>query len=346
MSEESGEKTEEPTSKRLADARKDGQLPQRKNVMEAMLILAGFIGIFWSIAPMQGLLFGLFDAVFEGIAQPGSILSDQGQFIFYKARSIGIFIAAFIGGISFGVILVGLFLNGFNISMKALEPKFDKLNPVNGFKGIFSKQTFYAFLRSLFYMTIIALAWIFVVYTSISDLLYSYECGVICMGDVIIEGIIILILCVVFVQIALAVLDFKLQNIMYISQMKMTKDAVKKEYTQNEGNPLIKGARQSQVHEDQQLPSLMSLTHVIYSNSRLVAIAFDVESGMPPFVLLKAQDRAVTKTLLRLKREKRSAHFLCLPPTAKHFYEVSRINTYILHNIATQLGEVVMHSRN
>jgi type III secretion protein U len=307
------EKTEQPTQKKLDDSRKEGQVPQRKNVLEAAIVTAGVFGVTGLWDDVAAGLLSLFDAVFDSI-EDGFDHSLAG--IWKASLDTSVTVAALIVGLGFGLLLLNLLLNGFNFAPKALSPKFEKLNPVNGLKGMFSKHTAYNFVRLLVYFTAVSLILYMTLKNNLADTIRASACGLTCLAQIFPPMINTMVTQILLVLIILALVDFRLQDMMFISQNKMSKDDIKREYKGSQGDPMIKGMRNQLAHEDMRLPSPREVTHVIYANGYLVALLY--KPGSTPFVVMKAKGESVPSIQARFRRM--GVRCVNLPAVAREFY--------------------------
>ena len=336
----SGEKTEQPTDKKLDDARKKGQLPQRKNVLEAFLILMGVWITVGQWSTVAGYLNNTIDSAISGINKEFDEAMISTLAAGFDAIRFAVIVSLVLG---FGVLFLNLLFNKFNFAPAALTPKFEKLNPVNGLKGIFSKNTLYNFGRLMIYFPAVSIIVFFVIKGNISNALNAAACGLTCLAELfpgILFQMVILILLVLFI---LAWADFKLQTKIFISQNKMTKDDIKREHKGSEGDPQIKGKRSQLAQEDIHLPSPKEVTHVVYSNSFLVALLY--HPGSTPFIVMKVQGDNVMK--VQAKFRQMGVRCVNLPAVAKQFFTRYAISTYAdinsadgMQSILTSTGEI------
>jgi type III secretion protein U len=328
------DKSEQPTQKKLDDSRKEGQVPQRKNVLEAAIVTAGVVGVTGIWEDIVAGLFGLFDTVFAGIEDGfDSALAGVRQAVFDAVLIILIFAA----GLGFGLLLLNLLLNKFNFAPQALKPKFEKFNPVNGLKGMFSKNTAYNFVRLLAYFFSVSIILYNTLDKNLADVIRASACGLTCLAQLFPPLISTLVTQILLVLIILALVDFRLQNMMFISQNKMSKDDIKREYKGSQGDPLIKGARQQIAHEDMHLPSPREVTHVIYANGYLVALLY--RPGSTPFVVMKAKGGSVPSIHARFRRM--GVRCVNQPAVAREFYMKYAVSTYTDAQSAIGMAKVL-----
>ena len=196
-------------------------------------------------------------------------------------------------------LLVSIVQVGWKVSTKPMKPELSKLNPLNGFKRIFSKDSLFELVKSILKIVII----IYIAYTSIkdnaNDLFALYDLGlnqaVALVGTLIINtGIKISI---VYLVIGLA--DFIYQKHKFNEDMKMTKQEVKDEYKNTEGDPQIKGRQRRKMQEVSQKRMMQDVpkADVVITNPThfAVALKYEAEVSSAPVVLAKGADYLAQK---------------------------------------------------
>ena len=196
-------------------------------------------------------------------------------------------------------LLVSIVQVGWKVSTKPMKPELSKLNPLNGFKRIFSKDSLFELVKSILKIVII----IYIAYTSIkdnaNDLFALYDLGlnqaVALVGTLIINtGIKISI---VYLVIGLA--DFIYQKHKFNEDMKMTKQEVKDEYKNTEGDPQIKGRQRRKMQEVSQKRMMQDVpkADVVITNPThfAVALKYEAEVSSAPVVLAKGEDYLAQK---------------------------------------------------
>ena len=196
-------------------------------------------------------------------------------------------------------LLVSIVQVGWKVSTKPMKPELSKLNPLNGFKRIFSKDSLFELVKSILKIVII----IYIVYTSIkdnaNDLFALYDLGlnqaVALVGTLIINtGIKISI---VYLVIGLA--DFIYQKHKFNEDMKMTKQEVKDEYKNTEGDPQIKGRQRRKMQEVSQKRMMQDVpkADVVITNPThfAVALKYEAKVSSAPVVLAKGEDYLAQK---------------------------------------------------
>lgn len=292
-----GEKTEEPTAKKRADARKKGQVGKSQELNTAFVLLIGFfiLKILWEY--IYGEIANYTTYIYGHLMQSVDIETVLQLFI-----GIMIVLAKTVLPVMFAILIMGLGINlfqvGLNFSTEAIEIKLDKLNPINGFGRIFSKRALVELVKSILKIIIIG----FFLYNYLKDEIFVmpqfiyYDLGK--SLEEISKIVFAMIFQVLAVIIILAVLDFSYQKWQTTQDLKMTKQEVKDEMKQSEGDPQIKGKiRQKQrqmamARMMQEVPK----ADVIITNPTHYAVALQYSQGMTaPAVLAKGQDFVAQK---------------------------------------------------
>jgi len=199
--------------------------------------------------------------------------------------------------VMFAILIIGLGINffqvGLNFSTEAIEVKLDKLNPINGFGRIFSKRSLVELAKSVLKIVIIG----FFLYNYLKDEILTmpqfiyYDLGT--SLQEIAKILFAMVFQVIAVILILAIIDFAYQKWQTTQDLKMTKQEVKDELKQSEGDPQIKGKiRQKQrqmamARMMQEVPK----ADVIVTNPTHYAVALQYHKGMvAPVVVAKGQD--------------------------------------------------------
>ena len=210
------------------------------------------------------------------------------------------------------IILLPILLIGFAVAFisdlfqvkwrpttKPLQPKFSKLNPMNGFKKIFSAQSLVELVKSIAKILLIAL----VSYSYIKDkgaLLYAlYDMSMMQAVNLIGETVIDLGIRISAIYMIIAGADFMYQKYKFKNDMKMTKQEVKEEYKNAEGDPEIKGKIKARMREASQRRMMQAIpkADVVITNPThyAVAIQYDTEVAPAPIVVAKGSDYLAQK---------------------------------------------------
>ena len=294
---EGGDKTEKATPKKLDDARKEGRVARSSDLINGFMLLL----MFFVLKLFGGIMAGLF---LDSFVKYYNKASDISMEVFDVRQAVNlsneivldIVIASLpvlIG--SFVVALVGNIVQvGWKVTGKPLKPKLDRLNPIGGLKRMFSQEKVVELIKSILKVLAIAL----VAYNEVKDRwkfilnLYDFEFmqAVLNIFDIVLDvGIKI---SVIFVIIGLA--DFGYQKWKHLHDLRMSKQEVKDEMKQSEGDPQIKGQIRQKMREGARRRMMQDLpkADVVITNPThfAVAVKYDKETAEAPYVLAKGAD--------------------------------------------------------
>ncbi|WP_394903118.1 fused FliR family export protein/FlhB family type III secretion system protein [Clostridium butyricum] len=296
----SDDKTEEATPKKKSDSRKKGQIARSKDVGVALTMVVCTIAISscWNM-----LINGFKDVMIYYLQLPMlenlDKLSLSGIFITIIMRvAYGLLPIAL--PIMIGGIIASLMQTGFLITGEPLKPSFGKLNPLSGVKNMVSKRSLVDLCKNLIVISIVSI----IAYRYISS---NYQ-NIISMSNIYIPSLNVEIKTLVLgifkqiciVLIVIAAIDYFFQFKMHNKDLKMTKQEVKDEYKQQEGDPQLKGKikqKQREMSRQRMMQSVSDAT-VVITNPTHLAIALKYEEGTDmeaPKVLAKGADYLALK---------------------------------------------------
>ena len=288
------EKTEDATPKRLREARKKGQVSKSKDLTTVMILIVTFGTIAFTANYMMGELGGFLTyaltvpkdvaSVFDGHM---ANLWKTGSLVFVRSIS-PILAAAFIAALLANFLQVGALF-----SMEPLKPQLKKLNAIEGLKNMLKMRTFIELGKNVIKITAILV----LAYVSITRYLTPFllTTSVPIHEGIKIGGLILFyfLMLVMIIFILVAIADVMLMNKEYKKNLKMTKDEVKREYKEDEGDPLIKGQRK-QLHQEMAMSDVaqqVSKSDVVVTNPThlAVAIKYSTEEMTAPQIMAKGQ---------------------------------------------------------
>lgn len=297
-----GEKTEQPTAKKLKEARKEGQVAKSQELINAASLLTLFLVLKTSVSTIGNNFIGVFDDTYGII----STLSDQefssklvsGLLKDYLFKIVTIVLPIFISAMLV-TFLINIYQVKWKPTSKPLRPKFSKLNPISGFKKIVSAEKLIELLKSIAKIIVISV----LVYSTLKDeygllgLFYEMklEAAIIRIGSIVIDlGMKISLLFLV-----IGVADYFYQKHKFRNDMKMTKQEIKDEYKQSEGDPQIKGKIRHRMREASRRRMMQRLPEadVVITNPTHFACAllYDKEKSDAPILVAKGADLVAQK---------------------------------------------------
>ena len=344
-----GEKTEEPTSKKLEDARKEGQVAKSQEFAQSLTLLVLFLLLRIWTSTLTRQLGDLFDGFYGRIPYFVKLPSYYDYHNEYtKLINIGLLRTL--------IIILPFLLAGFAVcfvadlvqvkwkpTSKPLKPKFNKLNPISGIKRIFSVTKLVELLKSILKLVVIGV----VIYNEIKDqwpLLYMlYDIpmmqGIVMAGQLLVD--IGFKIAIVFIVVAFA--DFGFQKWKFHQDMKMTKQEVKEEYKSTEGDPAIKGKIRQRMQEASRRRMMQSLpkADVVITNPShyAVALRYDKEQAEAPYVVAKGADYVAQKIKEAAKEHK--IEIVENKPLARSLYANVEIGEEIPEELYVAVAEVL-----
>lgn len=300
-----GEKTEEPTGKKLNDARKEGQVAKSKEIANAFGILALFIILKVYVGIIGTRFIESFHVVYGQIPELVkmyngnlSVASLQVLLRSMMLRLLTIIAPVLLIGLMVAVIC-DIVQVKWRPTTKPIKPKFSKLSPVKGFARIFSPNSLVELLKSLLKLVVIG----YVVYSYLKgrvgqifllyDITLNQAIGLI--GEIAID----LGIRIAMVYMVIAFLDFWYQKWKFRQDMKMTKQEVKDEYKNQEGDPQVKAKQKQRMREAsmRRMMSQLPEADVVITNPThyAVAVKYDPEKYDAPYVLAKGEDYLAQK---------------------------------------------------
>ncbi|EEX2835129.1 EscU/YscU/HrcU family type III secretion system export apparatus switch protein [Escherichia albertii] len=288
-------KTEKPTDKKLKDASKKGQILKSRDLTVSLIMLVGtlYLGYVFDVHHIMSIL----EYILDHNAKPDI-------WDYFKAIGIGWLktIVPFLLVCMFTTILVSWFQSKMKLATEAIKLKFDSLNPINGLKKIFSLKTLKEFVKAILYIVFFCLA-IRVFWGNNKSLLFKTL-----DGDIISllsdwgEMLFLLVLYCLVSMIIILIFDYIAEYFLFMKDMKMDKQEVKREYKEQEGNPEVKSKRRERHQEilSEQLKSDVSNSRLMIANPTHIAIGIYFKPNLSPIPLISV--RATNQVALAIRR--------------------------------------------
>jgi flagellar biosynthesis protein FlhB len=239
MSESYQEKTEQPTEKRLQDARKKGQIAQSPELASCFVILFLSVFLYFTVSKGFSTMFGVYAAYIRNLNVDVTTAS------LYPILTVAVKQFLFMVVPIFALLIViGVFSSflqtGFMWSFEAMMPKFDSLNPVNGIKKMFSKKSFFEVLKSLLKICVLAYILYSLIMKDLPAILALADQDSVSIVGFMARACYSLAIKVGAVFLFVAGLDYLRQRWQQKKDLMMTQQEVKEEAKERDGNPLIK----------------------------------------------------------------------------------------------------------
>ncbi len=305
-----GEKTEPATSKKLSDARSEGQVCKSRELDQAATLVVLFLMLKVIVSFMGSNFLQIFHDIYNKIPETVSarelnavvIMSYLHHAVMTSLKLAGPFFAA-------GVVvafLINIVQVKWKVSTKPLKPKPDKFNPINGFKRMFSKDSLFELVKSIAKIALISI----IAYTALKShmeeifLLYNItlQQAIAEIGTLVIDvGFrISIIYCII------GAVDYIYQKHKFNEDMKMTKQEVKDEMKNSEGDPQIKGKQRQRMQEASRRRMMQDVpkADVVITNPThyAVALKYEAGTGTAPVLVAKGAD-LIAQRIKEIARE-------------------------------------------
>lgn len=289
----SGDKTEEPTPHKLREARKKGQVAKSQDVTGALLLLIGFLIVYFTGGTISGHLRKFLRICFF-IATTREL--DPGILLYLVQMGVNtLFVVIMpICAVAFVIAAFANYMQvGVMITMHPLKPDIKKLNPIEGLKGMFKLRKLVELIKSSAKLLIVTLIAYFVVKDRISLVILSIRMP---LWDTI--GVVWGIVFDLCIRVAgvfglIAIFDYAYQKWQFKKDMMMSKKDIKDEYKNQEGDPHIKGKRK-QLHQEMAMSEGAQQARkadavVVNPDHIAVAIQYDEDTMNAPQVIAKGE---------------------------------------------------------
>jgi len=339
------DKTEEPTPKRRADARKKGDVPRSRELTMTGVMLSGATTLLLMSAPFAehagnriALSFSFERAdVFDTTHMAAALAGGFEGAILSLAPFLVVLIAAVFGSAA----LIG----GLSFSMKAAAFKAERISPIKGFKRIFSANSLMELVKALAkfaVVTAIAVTWL---WWSLDDLLSlgreTVNSGI--ANAIELCALSLLVVSTGLILIALADVPFQLWN--FKKKLRMTRTEVRDEFKETEGRPEVKSkirALQQQVATRRMMEQVPTADVVITNPTHFaVALRYDDNLGGAPRVVAKGQDLIAAR--IREIAEANNVPLFSAPPLARALFRSTRLEQEIPTGLYTAVAQVLAY---
>lgn len=344
MAEQTGqEKTEQPTGKRLEDARQKGQVPRSKELTTVLVLIASAIALFIMgsslIEDMAAVMNESLVLSRKELFDPVAMVHHFIHMIEIISFDLGLFLAVTVIAALAAPALIG----GWNFSTQAMAFKPEKMDPIKGLKRVFGPQGLVELGKALGKFILIgaistAILW------GIRDQLLTLgtqEVNVAMTDLAYLTLWVFLAITASLILIALIDVPFQLWN--HSRQLRMTKQEVKDEMKQTDGNPEVKGRiRRMQIQMSQQrmMQDIPSADVVITNPTHYaVAMRYDQSRSGAPIVVAKGAD--LISQQIRLVAENNDVPILAAPPLTRAVYYSTEIGEEIPSGLYIAVAQVL-----
>ena len=337
------DKTEKATPKKRRDQRKEGNVLQSKEIVTAVSVL----GIFSIVRILAGFLMknllSFTERVYE---QSGTFEVTADNFMELVVEVITVIVIV-VGPVCLAAMLLGIIptiaqTKGL-FTMKACKPKFSRLNPLEGIKRMFSLQSIAGIVKGLIEVIAIGVLVFDEIKSKLPTILSLMDCGV--MQGIAYAALsiydLVMTICIVLVFVAAA--DYLFQWWQFEKKLKMSKQEVKDEFKQMEGDPQIKSKikqRQQEMARNRMMQEVPTADVVIRNPTHYaVALRYDQDKNRAPQVVAKGKDYLALK-IVKIAEENH-VYLMENPPLARALYAQVDLGREIPYELYDAVAEVL-----
>lgn len=337
------DKTERATPKKRQDAKKKGQTAKSQDINTAVVLLAIFLCLQFSGGYLQKGLVSLFKNSFQKYLRMNATPENIQVILLEILKEL----AVLIGPIMLVAVIAGtaanFFQTGFMFTPDAIQPKLEKINPLSGFKRIFSMRALVELLKSLLKISFIGVIAFAVLWRHSPEIMALSQESI---------GTTLAVLGSLTVQMGLyasgallflGVLDYLYQKYDFEKSIRMSKQDIKDEYKNTEGDPLIK----SRIRQRQREMAMRRMMHevpkadVVITNPThfAIAIRYDESKQDAPFVVAKGVDYIAQK--IKLVAKENDVIMVENRPLARALYSQVEIGQTIPEEFFKAVAEIL-----
>jgi len=347
MAESDGqERTEDPTGRRLTQAKEKGQIPRSREMGTAVVLLAGMIGLMMVGSSLSDGMLSVWHKSFsferEGLFDPETM---QRALVAAIADVMTPLLFLFVI-ILIASILGNMLIGGLNFSAEAMMPKFNKLNPLAGIKRMFGLQSLVELVKSIGKVLFIAvMAWVVLR----ANLAHILDLGQRHIDFAIQDALQILLwigllLCCALLPIVLIDVPFQIWH--HKQQLKMTKQEVKDEFKDSEGKPEVKGRiRQLQFEmANRRMMAEVPKADVVVTNPTHYSVALKYDRSKPkssPVVVAKGTDDVAMK-IREIAREYK-VPMIASPALTRALYHTTKLDHEIPEGLFVAVAQILAY---
>ena len=340
---EAGEKTEEPTQHRIDEFRRRGEVASSRDLTSVFILSFSVFVLFFSMVFIYETMMDFFKWTY-GLNVSKAFLKESLKIIFSKMIWVGIkcLIPVF-ATVILSAIIINIIQVGFLFAPEVLSWKFERINPVNGMKKLFSMQSLVETIKGFFkFLFIIAITWFFLK-GSIASYQGFYHVDffqTFFIGKWIVLKLTFLILGALMV---IAMGDLIYQKIKYRNKLRMTKVQAKKYHKEHDINPEVKKRIQSiqrEMSKKRMMDEVKNADVVVTNPTHYsVALKYDAGNMISPQVVAKGADHLAMKI-----REIAKVHDIpCVEnvPLARALYDTAKLNSFVPRTLYKAVAEVL-----
>jgi flagellar biosynthetic protein FlhB len=342
---EDSQKTEEPTPKKLEEARKRGQVAVSREASNWLMLVAGTILIAAAAGPILSELQQIMKAYIEHAHDMPGVPGGFNVILGGAFKKIALLLM-----LPFLALMAAAFLGPFLqvgplFAPEVIKPDISKISPLKGFSRLFSMRSLVEFFKGILKIVIVAVVGFFILYPYYGQVDHMVGLPLDALLDEMQELIVKLLTGIVVVMMAVAVIDIAYQRQEHHKKMRMTRHELKEEYRQTEGDPHVK-ARLRQLRTERARKRMMQAVpeaDVVITNPThySIALKYDSKEMEAPKCVAKGMDHIALR--IREVAKEHGVEIVENPPLARTLYDVVELDEIIPTEHYKAVAEVISY---
>lgn len=339
------QKTEDPTSKRLDEARSRGQVANSREVNNLLMLGVFSLSVLMFAKPAA---IALSDATMPFIEQPDLISADLEHLVGISWKLLGVLLLAWAVPLVLSILAAlgaGYLQFGLIWSLDSITPKLDKISPFAGLKRMFSMRSLAEFVRGLLKIAVVGSVAMLLIVPEVAHLNKLIGMEMVQLLGETRDLLAKLLVGVVSIVAVITAIDLVYQRMQHMREMRMSRQELKEEFKETEGDPLVKG-RLRQLRMERTRRRMMAQvpqSDVVVTNPThyAVALKYDQASMAAPKVMAKGVDSAAMRI-----REIAKEHGIPIvenPPLARGLYAACDIDEEVTPEFYKAVAEVISY---
>lgn len=338
------QKTEDPTPKKLEEARKRGEVPMSREVNTWFMLLIGTMVV---VMFVPGMMRDMSQFLQMFIEQSWQVHTDEA--LVYVLQRVFLQIAGFVG-----LIMIVLFFAGMIgpfaqigplVSYESITPKLNKVSPVQGFKRIFSSKSLFEFVKGLLKVVLVSVVVYYAIKPYFGGIEHVIDLPMAAVLDEMMTIFIRMMIAILVLLVVLAGMDLLYQRYTHYQKMRMSKQEIKDEYRNAEGDPHVKGKirmLRMERAQNRMMQSVPQSTVVITNPTHFaIALKYDPDKMDAPVCVAKGADFVA----LKIREIAKDAGVIIVenPPLARTLFKVLDIDDVVPPEHYKAVAEVISY---
>lgn len=339
------ERTEAATSKRLEKAREEGNIPRSRELGTCVMLLLGGTALWIFGGNLAQKLYNLMYTVFTFDREQAFDIRLMFRSLIEPVIELGLALLPIIGLLVIAAFVAPIFLGGWLFTMKSVAPKLSKLNPISGFSRLFSVNSLVELLKAVAKSILVGMVAWFVIVGNLEEVLrlglespksgMSHAVWLMWLSFISIAASLILV----------AVIDVPYQKWSYAKKLRMTKQEIKEEHKESDGNPQLKGRIRALQREmaQRRMMAAVPTADVVVTNPTHYAVALKYTEGKmrAPTLVAKGADDVAAK--IREVAREHKIPILEAPALARALHYHTDLDQEIPEALYTAVAEVLAY---